>query len=80
MSGGPPSFSTNVRRGSSSFTNNNKPVSFQRSINQNENQNAPSIGQVDLRAKPSQVDSIKEEAGPQAKPISRGDIAHVDKN
>ncbi|KAJ0512136.1 hypothetical protein HanIR_Chr11g0559831 [Helianthus annuus] len=60
--GGPPSFSATWRPGSSTSTSNNntrnKPVSFQRSIE--EQNKPPSIQDVDRRAKKSSVETVKE--------------------
>ncbi|KAJ0512138.1 hypothetical protein HanRHA438_Chr11g0531471 [Helianthus annuus] len=75
--GGPPSFSATWRPGSNTSTSNNntrtKPVSFQRSIE--EQNKAPSIQDVDRRAKNSNTETVKE-AGTTPKPASFGDATH----
>ncbi|KAJ0512154.1 hypothetical protein HanIR_Chr11g0560011 [Helianthus annuus] len=77
--GGPPSFSATLRPGSNTSSSNNntrpKPVSFQRSIE--EQNKAPSIQDVDLRAKKSNTETLKE-AGTTPKPASVGDVTHTD--
>ncbi|KAJ0872482.1 hypothetical protein HanRHA438_Chr11g0524201 [Helianthus annuus] len=73
---GAPSHSAMVRPGSSvTSSNNNKPVSFQRSIEQ---QNAPSLSNADNRVNKSSLQYVKEAGNAPAKPASIGGVTHVD--